>query len=138
MPAENNSKIQSNNKSFTTGRVFLLNAKRQILTIKETRRKGQPLTYPGGKCEGNETTRECAIRETKEATGIDISTSEFNCIGQVQSRDTSKTEIFVYETTTMPPANPRSQWAEKENKSKFGPNVYAPPLLPASIGSCAR
>jgi hypothetical protein len=63
-------------------------------------------------------------REFREETGIDISTPEFTCIGIVGAKDSSATDIFVYETTSMPTPNPRSQWAQLENESKLGPNVY--------------
>jgi ADP-ribose pyrophosphatase YjhB (NUDIX family) len=50
--------------------VYVTNEARQVLMIRRT--DNNLYSIPGGQMEPGETVRECAIRETREETGIDV------------------------------------------------------------------
>ena len=44
----------------------------KLLTIKRTKNDEEYYVFPGGHVEGEESARECAVRETREETGVDV------------------------------------------------------------------
>ncbi len=62
----------------TTSRIALFNAKNQLLTVKEAKRKDKKpcRNLPGGKREKDESLWECCRRECREETTIELPTEE--------------------------------------------------------------
>jgi len=61
----------------------------EVLFIKRSAREGDPwsghVAFPGGKREGGESDMECAVRETREEVGIDLSAG-FTFLGRLDDR----------------------------------------------------
>jgi 8-oxo-dGTP pyrophosphatase MutT (NUDIX family) len=56
---------------------------------------------PGGRIDAGETALQCAVRETREETGIDLTDASFRLIGWVYSK-WPKANVYVFKTHTMP------------------------------------
>jgi len=76
--------------------VIVLTEDRKILLVRH--RKGNRLYWvlPGGRLEYGETFQECAVRELKEETGLDIEIEKFLYLSEAIAPDRSRHIVNVY------------------------------------------
>lgn len=76
--------------------VIVVNDKQEILLVKH--RKGNRLYWvlPGGRLEYGETFHECAVRELKEETGLDVEIERFCFLSEAIAPDRSRHIVNIY------------------------------------------
>ncbi len=76
--------------------VIVVTEERKILLVRH--RKGNRLYWvlPGGRLEYGETFHECAVRELKEETGLDIEIEKFLFLSEAIAPDRSRHIVNIY------------------------------------------
>lgn len=70
----------------------------QILLVKHRKGSRQYWVLPGGRLEYGETFEECAVREMKEETGLDVKVDEFVFLSEAIAPDRSRHIVNIYLT----------------------------------------
>ena len=70
----------------------------QILLVKHRKGNRQYWVLPGGRLEYGETFEECAVREMKEETGLDVKVDDFVFLSEAIAPDRSRHIVNVYLT----------------------------------------
>lgn len=68
----------------------------RILLVRHRKGPRQYLVLPGGRLEYGETFKECAVRELKEETGLDIEVERFLFLSEAIAPDRSRHIVNVY------------------------------------------
>lgn len=76
--------------------VVLRNNDREILLVKHRKGSRQYWVLPGGRLEYGETFHECAVRELKEETGLEVSVERFLFMSEAIAPDRSRHIVNVY------------------------------------------
>ncbi len=76
--------------------VVVVSDDRQILLVRHRKGNRRSWVLPGGRLEYGETFGECAIREIKEETGLDIEVEKFLFLSEALAPDRSRHIINVY------------------------------------------
>jgi ADP-ribose pyrophosphatase YjhB (NUDIX family) len=76
--------------------VVLRNNDKEILLVKHRKGSRQYWVLPGGRLEYGETFHECAIRELKEETGLEVSVERFLFLSEAIAPDRSRHIVNVY------------------------------------------
>ena len=84
----------------------------------------------GGKCEGNESTEDCAVRETKEEFGIQIKKEELVLVGKIVD-ETMVVDVFIVLTKEKfnPPAD-NNEFVDVRWFALEQPELFVPEMLP--------
>ncbi len=75
---------------------MLRNNDREILLVKHRKGSRQYWVLPGGRLEYGETFHECAVRELKEETGLEVSVERFLFMSEAIAPDRSRHIVNVY------------------------------------------
>jgi 8-oxo-dGTP diphosphatase len=81
--------------------VVVLTADGKILLVKHRKGSRQYWVLPGGRLEYGETFQECAIRELKEETGLDIKVQRLIYMSEAIAPDRSRHIVNVYLTAEV-------------------------------------
>jgi len=76
--------------------VVVLNDERKILLVRHRKGNRQYWVLPGGRLEYGETFHECAVREVKEETGLDIAVEKFLFLSEAIAPDRSRHIVNIY------------------------------------------
>jgi ADP-ribose pyrophosphatase YjhB (NUDIX family) len=76
--------------------VIVLDDKEQILLVKHKKGNRQYWVLPGGRLEYDETFFECAVRELKEETGLDVQVERFLFLSEAIAPDRSRHIVNIY------------------------------------------
>jgi ADP-ribose pyrophosphatase YjhB (NUDIX family) len=85
-------------KSIPTTRVsvIVINNDRKILLVKHRKGSRQYWVLPGGRLEYGETFQECAVRELKEETGLDVKVDKMIFVSEAIAPDRSRHIVNIY------------------------------------------
>lgn len=91
---------RSPGKNIPTTRVsvIVISSERKILLVKHRKGSKQYWVLPGGRLEYGETFQECAVRELKEETGLDIAVDKMVFLSEAIAPDRSRHIVNVYLT----------------------------------------
>jgi 8-oxo-dGTP pyrophosphatase MutT (NUDIX family) len=81
--------------------VIIIRSDGNFLSLLPHSAKNPKWEEPGGRMDAGETALQCAVRETREETGIDLTDASFRLIGWVYSK-WPKANVYVFKTDTMP------------------------------------
>lgn len=76
--------------------VIAITDEQKILLVRHRKGSRQYWVLPGGRLEYGETFKECAIRELKEETGLDIEVEKFLFISEAIAPDRSRHIVNIY------------------------------------------
>lgn len=82
----------------TTRVSVIVVADEQILLVKHRKGNRQYWVLPGGRLEYGESFEECAVREMKEETGLEVAVDEFVFLSEAIAPDRSRHIVNVYLT----------------------------------------
>jgi ADP-ribose pyrophosphatase YjhB (NUDIX family) len=74
----------------------VINDEKQILLVKHRKRNRQYWVLPGGRLEYGETFFECAVREIKEETGLDVEVQRFLFLSEAIAPDRTRHIVNIY------------------------------------------
>lgn len=78
--------------------VIVVNQEKEILLVKHRKGNRQYWVLPGGRLEYGETFQECAVREMREETGLDVEVDEFVFLSEAIAPDRSRHIVNIYLT----------------------------------------
>ncbi len=78
--------------------VIVVNQEKEILLVKHRKGPRQYWVLPGGRLEYGETFHECAVREMREETGLDVEVDEFVFLSEAIAPDRSRHIVNIYLT----------------------------------------
>lgn len=78
--------------------VVVISSERKILLVKHRKGNRQYWVLPGGRLEYGETFQECAVRELKEETGLDVRVDKMIFVSEAIAPDRSRHIVNVYLT----------------------------------------
>ena len=81
--------------------VIVVTADKKILLVKHRKGSRQYWVLPGGRLEYGETFQECAVRELKEETGLDIMVDRLVFLSEAIAPDRSRHIVNVYLTARV-------------------------------------
>lgn len=76
--------------------VIVVTDDRQILLVRHRKGNRQYWVLPGGRLEYGETFQECAVRELKEETGLDVAVERFLFLSEAIAPDRSRHIVNIY------------------------------------------
>jgi 8-oxo-dGTP diphosphatase len=76
--------------------VVVITEEQKILLVRHRKGNRQYWVLPGGRLEYGETFQECAIRELKEETGLDIEVERFLFLSEAIAPDRSRHIVNIY------------------------------------------
>ncbi|MBX9689165.1 MAG: NUDIX hydrolase [Candidatus Obscuribacterales bacterium] len=81
--------------------VIVINAERKILLVKHRKGPRQYWVLPGGRLEYGETFAECAVREVKEETGLDVEAEKIVFLSEAIAPDRSRHIVNIFMTAKL-------------------------------------
>ncbi|MBK7837241.1 MAG: NUDIX hydrolase [Candidatus Obscuribacter sp.] len=81
--------------------VIVVTEDARILLVKHRKGSRQYWVLPGGRLEYGETFEECAVRELKEETGLDVAVKEIVFLSEAIAPDRSRHIVNVYMTADV-------------------------------------
>lgn len=78
--------------------MIVVNQEKEILLVKHRKGPRQYWVLPGGRLEYGETFHECAVREMREETGLDVEVDEFVFLSEAIAPDRSRHIVNIYLT----------------------------------------
>ncbi len=92
------SKFQSKKRTIPTTRisVVVINKDNEILLVKHKKGNRKYWVLPGGRLEHGETFKECAVREMKEETGLDVEVERFLFLSEAIAPDRTKHIVNIF------------------------------------------
>lgn len=78
--------------------VIVVSKDRQILLVRHRKGNRQYWVLPGGRLEYGETFHECAVREMREETGLDVEVDDFVYLSEAIAPDRSRHIVNIYLT----------------------------------------
>jgi 8-oxo-dGTP diphosphatase len=78
--------------------VIVISRDNNILLVKHRKGNRQYWVLPGGRLEYGETFQECAVREIKEETGLDVEVDDFVFLSEAIAPDRSRHIVNIYLT----------------------------------------
>lgn len=78
--------------------MIVVNQEKEILLVKHRKGNRQYWVLPGGRLEYGETFQECAVREMREETGLDVEVDEFVFLSEAIAPDRSRHIVNIYLT----------------------------------------
>ena len=78
--------------------VIVVREQKEILLVKHRKGNRQYWVLPGGRLEYGETFHECAVREMREETGLDVEVDDFVYLSEAIAPDRSRHIVNVYLT----------------------------------------
>lgn len=81
--------------------VIVVTGDRRILLVKHRKGSRQYWVLPGGRLEYGETFQECAVRELKEETGLDIKVGRMIYMSEAIAPDRSRHIVNIYLTAEV-------------------------------------
>jgi len=78
--------------------VIVISADKKILLVRHRKGNRQYWVLPGGRLEYGETFHECAVREMREETGLDVEVDDFVYLSEALAPDRSRHIVNIYLT----------------------------------------